>query len=110
MRSAVPASITPAVTSSCRSRCEIGMAAPNMRWCGSGDRTGSPLHTSFPSVVLHAEPEVHNGVPDAGDHNGRAVLQVADIRHAIVDFGLSVQRSEEHASELQSREKLVCRL
>src|SRR3989475_775993 len=77
MRSAVPESITPAATSSCSSRCEIGMAAPNMTWCGSGDRTGSPLHTSFPSVVLHAEPEVHNGVLDAGDHNGRAVLQVA---------------------------------
>src|ERR1700704_716512 len=28
MRSAVPASITPVVTSSCRSRCEIGMAVP----------------------------------------------------------------------------------
>src|SRR3989454_12779999 len=77
MRSAVPESITPAATSSCSSRCEIGMAAPNMRWCGSGDRTGSPLHTSFPSVVLHAEPEVHNGVLDAGDHNGGAVFQVA---------------------------------
>src|SRR6266704_5022647 len=77
MRSAVPASITPAATSSCSSRCEIGMAAPNMRWCGSGDRTGSPLHTSFPSVVLQAEPEVYNGVLDAGEHNGRAVFQVA---------------------------------
>src|SRR2546422_3122493 len=89
------------------------MAAPNMRWCGSGDRTGSPLHTSFPSVVLHAEPEVHNCVPDAWDHNGRAVFQVAvaaeiDVRDRRQRH--LVARSEEHTSELQSRLHLVCRL
>src|SRR2546425_18930 len=60
MRSAVPASITPAATSSCSSRCEIGMAAPNMRGWGGGDRAGA---------ALDEEPAARRGVevPRCGD-------------------------------------------
>src|SRR5690349_16455373 len=83
MRSAVPASITPAVTSSWSSRWEIGMA----------------------SVVLHAEPEVHYGVLDPGDHHGGAVFQVAVVavievrdrrqRHFVAQANVVSQAGEE---------------
>src|SRR5690606_39341792 len=47
---------------------------------------------------------------DAGDR--KTSLGARKIRHEIVALGdeLTDQRSEEHTSELQSRENLVCRL
>src|SRR5690606_40003864 len=41
---------------------------------------------------------------------GRQRLQAATEAVTSIDFGLKGLRSEEHTSELQSRENLVCRL
>src|SRR5690606_40794185 len=52
------------------------------------------------------------------DHVADPLLEHADLREAAVVFarpdaspvGMHLERSEEHTSELQSRENLVCRL
>src|SRR5690606_40998763 len=44
------------------------------------------------------------------DHRLRHLGSLPQPRHARLDADRRVQRSEEHTSELQSRENLVCRL
>src|SRR5690349_24258553 len=54
-------------------------------------------------VVLVAAPAVHE------QHPGRTAVRGLRREHRAFD-ALSVHRSEEHTSELQSRRDLVCRL
>src|SRR5690606_41401997 len=44
------------------------------------------------------------------DQGARARVRVVHLRRGRLDAGLHAGRSEEHTSELQSRENLVCRL
>src|SRR5690606_41960177 len=53
--------------------------------------------------------ELHQ--PRVADQSRRALVQLGIVAQALGQFGRSevAARSEEHTSELQSREKLVCR-
>src|SRR5690606_39909831 len=55
-------------------------------------------------VGLHGGQHAERG--EAADRLGREVLRVLDAEAAVAR---AVARSEEHTSELQSRENLVCR-
>src|SRR5436309_4068682 len=59
-----------------------------------------PRSTLFPYTTLFRSPETNDD--DSLDAYSRAVTTVLDR--------LASKRSEEHTSELQSRENLVCRL
>src|SRR3712207_7772693 len=78
-----------------------------------------PRSTLFPYTTLFrsgfrgtVELDSHGFAPDLGVLAGE--LSVARVSHAGVDLGfelgLPLLRSEEHTSELQSRQYLVCRL
>src|SRR3712207_7076280 len=75
-----------------------------------------PRSTLFPYTTLfrsHAHPVVHlcgpEGLVELDEH--APVLRVALLRPVEVDpDDRAVVRSEEHTSELQSRQYLVCRL
>src|SRR3712207_7127489 len=58
-------------------------------------------------VVLAVEPRVRGVGDDAHHPLARAVA--GQVRRALA-LGLAERRSEEHTSELQSRQYLVCRL
>src|SRR3712207_9350312 len=70
-----------------------------------------PRSTLFPYTTLFRSPRL--GVPQLGDRDAR---RVGGQRRVDVDVGEDVAhlrlvgRSEEHTSELQSRQYLVCRL
>src|SRR5690606_39403450 len=70
------------------------------------DRRGLAVHHGFCPDHLAAEGLADGLVAQADAENGAFAGKVADRRYR--DAGL--RRSEEHTSELQSREKLVCRL
>src|SRR3712207_7528721 len=68
------------------------------------------LHDALPiSVVVHDDLVEHRGGGPAGAH--RAEVLAGD-RQSLVHLLLGIEqgRSEEHTSELQSRQYLVCRL
>src|SRR3712207_9527215 len=64
----------------------------------------------------HAPPAVARAETRAGDARPRGVLAVELLRRAegparpVPEASLARRRSEEHTSELQSRQYLVCRL
>src|SRR5436309_11641134 len=68
------------------------------------------LHDALPiSRAYHMEPEPERGRRQLHAFlygHGSGVFRVDEQRHV----GLGRHRSEEHTSELQSRENLVCRL
>src|SRR3712207_7003221 len=67
-----------------------------------------PYTTLFRSARLEAEVDAEG---DAQLHLGREPGLVADVVVLdVADRGIGVHRSEEHTSELQSRQYLVCRL
>src|SRR5258707_3781007 len=70
-----------------------------------------PRSTLFPYTTLFRSPNSTTSkaweiVRDRGAHVSIAVLIEAQMRHGMPPM----QRSEEHTSELQSRQYLVCRL
>src|SRR3712207_8653218 len=83
-----------------------------------------PYTTLFRSVEVHGEARFINRGPSAADyvklqfnaagkmvHGGApAVLQVMPVRRVREPTPWTNHRSEEHTSELQSRQYLVCRL
>src|SRR3712207_7683008 len=71
-----------------------------------------PRSTLFPYTTLfRSPPRLGGGVPSRRSRHPRRRQQQADFR-AVVLLGRRgpVSRSEEHTSELQSRQYLVCRL
>src|SRR5258707_3724012 len=74
-----------------------------------------PRSTLFPYTTLFRSRRQHGGVGRSEPHRNRRAPGTAD-RHArshparLQRVGLQCQRSEEHTSELQSRQYLVCRL
>src|SRR3712207_8736594 len=74
-----------------------------------------PYTTLFRSpgepVVARAERDVGVGLPGRRAQDVVAVAQLGhDLRHRLRDGAAHAPRSEEHTSELQSRQYLVCRL
>src|SRR3712207_6945934 len=75
-----------------------------------------PRSTLFPYTTLFRSPL--GGVDDeqgalAGGEASADLIGEVDMAgrvHQVEDIGLAVFRSEEHTSELQSRQYLVCRL
>src|SRR3712207_8002960 len=57
--------------------------------------------------VLH---DAHELLAVARSHHGGLVRGLDGVRVAVADDALGAHRSEEHTSELQSRQYLVCRL
>src|SRR3712207_8688847 len=81
-----------------------------------------PRSTLFPYTTLFRSPRVLPGDVRVGD-NDVVLLRAADgpgaaplqreapvLRHYLDDLACEPVRSEEHTSELQSRQYLVCRL
>src|SRR3712207_7605403 len=69
------------------------------------------LHDALPISRVAAPVEVALGVPQIVEESVRHVEIVGeDKRGRAEQPGGGVQRSEEHTSELQSRQYLVCRL
>src|SRR3712207_7323350 len=75
-----------------------------------------PISTLFPYTTLFRPRQVPGELGQAGREDGRDAGDVDDPLHARLDrlahdvpCSLEV-RSEEHTSELQSRQYLVCRL
>src|SRR3712207_8665598 len=64
---------------------------------------GSPLSSLFSMPILRLLDGPRRPVADARDG-------LYDLRTRRVPFDLGPERSEEHTSELQSRQYLVCRL
>src|SRR5690606_6186693 len=65
----------------------------------------------IPSYKAHRVVEEVEGAPDVEETPDALVQQIPLIRAALGAVGIPiVGRSEEHTSELQSRENLVCRL
>src|SRR3712207_6979878 len=84
-----------------------------------------PRSTLFPYTTLFQSPETGTDGPTRrsaghcaghGDHHGQGVSGVGpgDLRAvqrcAVDECGRKTRRSEEHTSEFQSRQYLVCRL
>src|SRR3712207_8583224 len=71
------------------------------------------LHDALPIYVVR-EPRTATGLGDGGVERLVEVRPAADPRRAALELREVVrrvaQRSEEHTSELQSRQYLVCRL
>src|SRR5207302_11509719 len=79
-------------------------------------RNFSIRHTSFRVLDACFTPE-HIAVSETGGetslhalHVGRVVWKYSERDHHIIRLAYCDRRSEEHTSELQSRENLVCRL
>src|SRR5436309_6972305 len=66
-----------------------------------------PRSTLFPYTTLFRSP--HELCPNLDEHTSRVCLS-RDIRTGLQHRLSRLLRSEEHTSELQSRENLVCRL
>src|SRR3712207_7418663 len=70
-----------------------------------------PRSTLFPYTTLFRSAASTQDRHDLVDEVVQAVVQVVDGEdEAVGDAGLDPLRSEEHTSELQSRQYLVCRL
>src|SRR3712207_7823642 len=83
-----------------------------------------PRSTLFPYTTLFRSlrppPEQrgeHRHVRQVGDHRGHGAgdradqdVAVVDVRELVGEHAPQLPRSEEHTSELQSRQYLVCRL
>src|SRR5690606_39476785 len=75
-----------------------------------------PRSTLFPYTTLfrslHVDRRAGHGQAVDGLHHGEveAELPVGEGGHQVALAQLDLVRSEEHTSELQSRENLVCRL
>src|SRR5436309_6571763 len=80
------------------------------------------LFRSFRSAGTHDRPRVHHDRARASDHavpprgteaDSEILCTIRRVKVVLVTAaskGISAARSEEHTSELQSRENLVCRL
>src|SRR3712207_7396867 len=66
-----------------------------------------PRSTLFPYTTLFRSDQPRRPVGGRGQHRG---IDVAAVGHHLGRRGTGDQRSEEHTSELQSRQYLVCRL
>src|SRR5690606_39772504 len=66
-----------------------------------------PYTTLFRSLFVHCNRKLRQSASSGTEH-GFAVLQCIELR--LVARAQDAVRSEEHTSELQSRENLVCRL
>src|SRR5207302_6009408 len=97
------------------------LIAPSIRYVERAfDATKYGRCSSEPFVMIHFPSAVHAGLAPPGKHV--AVLHVqytpyrlregewGELRDTVSERALRVVRSEEHTSELQSRENLVCRL
>src|SRR5258708_24595461 len=71
-----------------------------------------PRSTLFPYTTLFRSliPRVDLDLPDAQDRADRRVLTLDLLAQCAEALGRDVDRSEEHTSELQSPDHLVCRL
>src|SRR5690606_40987874 len=91
------------------------MSCPSVPCCSSRLRSyspGSPSTSSYPLSLRDALPLLQEGFyfhAHVDDHDTYVVQQIVALRGE-VDAGSDDLRSEEHTSELQSRENLVCRL
>src|SRR5436309_11234341 len=65
-----------------------------------------PRSTLFPYTTLFRSQNAQHARRILVEIVAHAVLELADVDHRV----LRARRSEEHTSELQSRENLVCRL
>src|SRR3712207_8275604 len=86
------------------------------------DWSSDVCSSDLPQYVLHPHSRVNSGRlagPDKGIYNGRSVCRCVVATEQIVFSSQSqrpyrilneIVRSEEHTSELQSRQYLVCRL
>src|SRR5690606_41804138 len=72
------------------------------------------LHDALPISRLMTHPEGTEGVTDADAKSNALSREVRELRSLLEQERLQrsqlLARSEEHTSELQSRENLVCRL
>src|SRR5436309_7696072 len=70
--------------------------------CGGGEE--APIEARFLYIISRERPDLYR----------RISADFADVPHGAVTLdrrvGVETPRSEEHTSELQSRENLVCRL
>src|SRR5947209_10025862 len=81
-------------------------------------RRRPPTHTLFPYTTLFRSNPAEPAVDPAGDAIARAGQDFAagirhadpPLQHAAAGVRVISERSEEHTSELQSRQYLVCRL
>src|SRR3712207_8368843 len=84
-------------------------------WCFSLMIRRPPRSTLFPYTTLfRAEPSVdgsaHSKSPPVGRPRARRVTRMPSGASARCRWNEVASRSEEHTSELQSRQYLVCRL
>src|SRR5690606_41960093 len=91
---------------------------------GVSSLSALPLHDALPILALparegdaaladHRVVTLRQGADEpvrGGQRRGPADLRLAGVRPAVADIVEDARRSEEHTSELQSREKVVCRL
>src|SRR3712207_8731252 len=71
---------------------------------GHHDRIGR--HSADEDLAAVAVDDLGRGAEEHAHRQHRSLLD----DHALGDFGAGADRSEEHTSELQSRQHLVCRL
>src|SRR3712207_8301662 len=69
-----------------------------------------PRSTLFPYTTLSRSRHRHGGDVDQGGCGGSGVCAPAVVDEQVAIGLRSAPRSEEHTSELQSRQYLVCRL
>src|SRR3712207_6853447 len=69
-----------------------------------------PRSTLFPYTTLFRSPPIRQPGETIGEHEGTKVVAVGSHDTASAVVGGSAVRSEEHTSELQSCQYLVCRL
>src|SRR5690606_41946839 len=80
--------------------------------CFCSVRRLPPISTVFPYTTLFRSPALVGRLILGGgaDRKGRDHFQAEGGRVVVEDQEHDVRRSEEHTSELQSRENLLCRL
>src|SRR5690606_2142647 len=90
-------------------RCPAKLAFINMAWVRSLSAK-TAVERSLSSTIQRLSFAPLNAVPLREQGPMRALCSVAALKSALSSLQVSNRRSEEHTSELQSRENLVCRL
>src|SRR3712207_7557959 len=85
------------------------MGSPGRREIGHGKLAWRAIHPLLPAA--HEFPYTIRVVSEITESNGSSSMAtVCGTSLALMDAGVPLKRSEEHTSELQSRQYLVCRL